>query len=180
MGNQKRRIRPKSIPPKVLSELKRQLNQELNAAHGYLAMSIWCALENLKGFARFFATQADEERKHAGKIIDHLVDRGVPPELETLPAPKQDYPALLDLVLQAQAMEQSNTQGIDAVYSAALADKDYPAQVLMHWFINEQVEEEAWAAELAARVKGATCAGSLSDLDRHVEKFLASDGQKED
>ena len=38
----KRRIMPKSIPPKVLSELKRQLNQELNAAHGYLAMSIWC------------------------------------------------------------------------------------------------------------------------------------------
>jgi len=171
---------PKSIPPKVLSELQRQLNQELNAAHSYLGMSIWCAVQNLKGFARFFAKQAGEERKHAGKMIDHLVNRGVQAELEALPAPKQDFPALLDLVLQAQAMEQANTQGIDAVFAAALADHDYPAQVLMHWFINEQVEEEAWAAELAGRVKGATCAGSLSDLDRHVEKLLASDGEKED
>jgi ferritin len=171
---------PKSIPPKVLSELQRQLNQELNAAHSYLAMSIWCAVQNLKGFARFFAKQAGEERKHAGKMIDHLVNRGVQAELEALPAPKQDFPALLDLVLQAQAMEQANTQGIDAVFAAALADHDYPAQVLMHWFVNEQVEEEAWAAELVGRVKGATCAGSLSDLDRHVEKLLASDGEKED
>lgn len=171
---------PKSIPPTVLSELKRQLNQELNAAHGYLAMSIWCAAQNLKGFARFFAKQADEERKHAAKLIDHVVNRGVQAELGTLAAPKQDFPELLDLVLQAQAMEQGNTKGIDTVYAAALADHDYPAQVLMHWFINEQVEEEAWAAELVGRVKSATCAGSLSDLDRHVEKLLAGGGAKED
>jgi ferritin len=177
---QKRKIMPKSIPPKVLSELQRQLNQELNAASGYLAMSVWCAVQNLKGFARFFAKQADEERKHAGKIIDHLVNRGVPPVLAPLPAPRQDFPELLDLVLQAQAMEQANTKGIDTVFAAALADNDYPAQVLMHWFINEQVEEEAWAAELAGRVKSATCAGSLSDLDRHVEKLLANGGEKED
>jgi hypothetical protein len=34
------------------------------------------------------------------------------------------------------------------VFEAALAAKDYPAQVFMHWFINEQVEEEAWCAEM--------------------------------
>ena len=170
----------KPIPSPVRSELTRQLNQELNAAHGYVAMSIWCEVKILKGFARFFAKQASEERKHAGKIIDHLVNRGESVELQALPAPRQDFPALLDLALQAQAMEQANTQGINTVYAAALAASDYPAQVLMHWFINEQVEEEAWAAELVDRVKHATCAGSLSDLDRHVEKLLASGGEKED
>jgi len=46
--------------------------------------------------------------------------------------------------------------------------------VLMHWFIKEQVEEEAWAAELVDRVKTAACAGSLLDLDRHVEKLLGA------
>jgi ferritin len=164
----------------MLAALQRQLNHELSAAHGYLAMSIWCAAQNLKGFARFFAKQAGEERAHAGKMIDHLIDRGVLAEVETLPAPRQDFPALLDVARQAQAMEQANTQGINAVLTAALAAKDYPAQVLMHWFINEQVEEEAWAAELVDRVKGATCAGSLWDLDRHIEKLLAGDGEKED
>ena len=47
-----------TIPSKVLTELNRQLNHELGAAHAYLAMSIWCAAQNLKGFAGFFAKQA--------------------------------------------------------------------------------------------------------------------------
>ena len=57
-------------------------------------------------------------------------------------------------------------------YDAAVAAKDYPAQVLMQWFINEQVEEEAWCMEMVERVQAATCAGGTSDLDRHIERYL--------
>jgi ferritin len=160
------------IPPTVLGELKRQLNHELSAAHAYQAMSVWCAARNFGGFAEFFKKQAGEEREHAEKIIEHVLDRGVQPQLEAIPTPKQDFASLLEVAKQAEAMEQANTRGINAVYEAALAAKDYPAQVLMHWFINEQVEEEAWCAELIDRVEGATCAGSLSDLDRHIVKIL--------
>jgi ferritin len=163
------------IPSKVLTELNRQLNYELSAAHAYLAMSAWCRAQNFKGFAAFFAKQAGEEREHAGKIMKHVLDRGIAPELAAIAAPKQDYDSLLKVAEQAQKMEQSNTQGINAVYEAAVATRDYAVEVLMHWFINEQVEEEAWAAEMAGRVQNATCAGSLMDLDRHIEKLLGSD-----
>jgi ferritin len=165
------------IPSKTLTELNRQLNCELTAAHAYLALSVWCASRSLTGFAAFFAKQSGEEREHAKKLIKHVHDRGVAPELAAIAAPKQDFKSLLEVVEQAQAMEQSNTCGINAVFEAAVAVKDYPAQVLMHWFIKEQVEEEAWAAELVDRVRAATCAGSLLDLDRHVEKLLA-DGKE--
>jgi ferritin len=60
-----------------------------------------------------------------------------------------------------------------AVYETALAAKDYPAQVLMQWFINEQIEEEAWCLEMVERVQAANCAGGFSDLDRHIERYLA-------
>jgi ferritin len=163
------------IPSKTLTELNRQLNYELSASHAYLALSLWCGNRSLKGFAGFFARQAGEEREHAEKIIKHVQDRGVAPELTAVAAPKQNFKSLLEVVEHAQTMEQSNTKGINAVFETAVADKDYPAQVLMHWFINEQVEEEAWTAELVDRVQAATCAGSLSDLDRHVEKLLADD-----
>ena len=166
-----------NLAPKVLTELNRQLNHELGAAHAYQALSIWCAARNFTGFAAFFAKQAGEERTHAGKMIDHVIDRGATPELAALPAPPGDHASLLDVALQAQAMEVANTRGIHAVYEAALAAKDYPVQVLMHWFINEQVEEEAWCDEMIDRVKGASCAGSLSDLDRHIERHLAGDGK---
>ena len=72
----------------------------------------------------------------------------------------------------ALQMEQANTKGINAVYEAAVAAKDYPAQILMQWFISEQVEEEAWCAQMIDRVAAATCAGSVAELDRHIVKYL--------
>ena len=161
------------IPAKVLAELNRQFNQELSAAHSYRALSFWCEDQNLKGFARYFATQAGEEQEHANKIVAHLIDRRVLPETGAIPAPKHTFKSLLEAALHAQSLEQANTQGINSVYEAAQAAKDYPAQVLMHWFINEQVEEESWSEEIVERVQSANCAGSLSDLDRHIERYLA-------
>lgn len=170
-------MRNPKIPAKVLSELNRQLNHELTAAHAYRALSLWCADRNFTGFASYFDKQSDEEQEHAERIMNHLIDRGVQPELAAIPAPKQDFKALLDVAKHAQAMERANTEGINAAYEAALAAKDYPAQVLLHWFINEQVEEEAWCQEMVERVAAATCAGALTDLDRHIERYLA--GEKE-
>lgn len=160
------------IPDKVVAELSRQFNQELAAAHSYLALSIWCDVRNLKGFGKYFVKQAAEERGHADRIIKHLTDRGVTAEVAAVPLPKQEFKTLLEVAHQVQAQEHSNTVGVRAVYEAALEAKDYPAQVLMHWFINEQVEEEDWANEMVERVQAASCAGGLSDLDRHIERYL--------
>ena len=160
------------IPPKVVTELQRQYNQELGAAHCYRALSIWCEAQNFRGFASYFDKQAAEEQSHAMKIAAHLLDRRVLPETAAIAAPKHNFKSLLEAALHAQAMEGSNTQGTHAVYEAALAGKDYPAQVLMHWFINEQVEEERWSTEMVERIQSATCAGSLSDLDRHIDRLL--------
>jgi ferritin len=160
------------IPQKVTAELNRQFNQELAAAHQYLALSVWCDVRNLKGFGKFFVKQSTEERGHAERILKHLTDRGVTADVGALPAPKQDFGTLLEVAQQAQKQERANSQGINAVYEAAFAAKDYPAQVLMHWFINEQVEEEDWSAEMVDRIQAASCAGSLSDLDRHIERYL--------
>ncbi len=164
---------PKSqIPQKVVAELNRQINQELAAAHSYVTLSVWCDLRNFKGFGKFFVKQSGEERGHAERIIKHLTDRGLTTEITALPTPKQDFETLLEVALHAQSLERANTSGIHAAYEAALAAKDYPAQVLLHWFINEQVEEEDWSTEMVDRVKAATCAGGLSDLDRHIERYL--------
>lgn len=160
------------IPQQVVQELNRQLNQELSAARACLALSIWCELRNLKGFAKYFIRQAGEERGHADKILKHLIDRGVEAEVTAIGAPKLDFRSLMEVAQHALAQEQENTRGVDLVYEAALASKDYPAPVLMQWFINEQVEEEDWANEMVERVEGATCAGSYVSLDRHIERYL--------
>ena len=161
------------IKPAVRTELQRQMNHELGAAHAYTALAVWCVDQNLKGFARFFYKQAGEEREHAQKFMDHLLDRGVRPELGALPAPKTTFKALLDVARHARAMEQANTAGIHKVYEVATKARDYPAQVMLHWFIAEQVEEENWSDEMVERVEAAASSGGASYLDRHIERYLS-------
>lgn len=160
---------------KVVEELNRQLNQELAAAHSYLALSVWCDIRNFKGFGQFFVKQAREERGHAERILKHLTDRGETAKVAALPAPKQDFQTLLEVAQHAQSQEHANTLGVNAVYEAALEAKDYPAQVLMQWFISEQVEEEDWSTEMVERTEHATRTNSLSYLDRHIERYLAQE-----
>lgn len=162
-------------PHTVTTELQRQLNYELGAAHAYLALALWCDDKNLKGFARFFHKQAAEERAHAQKFIEHLLDRGTLPILQALPAPQCQFDTLVQIAKQAQTMEQANTAGIHKAYEAAIQAKDYPAQVFLHWFIEEQVEEEAWTDEMVARTELANCAGGLGELDRHIERYLSAE-----
>jgi ferritin len=161
-----------AMTPAVAKELQQQLNQELSSAHQYEALSLWCEDANLKGFARYFIKQAGEERQHARRFMKHLLDRKVVPELAALPAAPAQFDSLLSVAKKAHAMEQQNTSGIHAAYEVALKEKDYPAQVFLHWFINEQVEEEDWADEMVERVARANCAGGLGELDRHIERYL--------
>ena len=164
-----------SMHSSVVTELQRQMNHELGAAHAYTALAVWCVHQNLKGFARFFHKQSGEEREHAQKFMDHLLDRGVMPELQSLPSPRTAFGNLLEVARHAQSMEQANTTGIHQAYDAAVKAHDLPAQVALHWFINEQVEEENWSDEMVERVEAAGSPIGLIALDRHIERMLADD-----
>jgi len=158
--------------PAVVEALEKQLNHELHAANCYLAMAYWCSVNDWDGFAKFFHKQAGEEREHAGKVLDHLVDRGVLPRIGAFAAPRHEFPALIDVARTALALERTNTAGINAAYAVALEHKDYPAQVMLQWFISEQVEEEAWGEKMVAKVERASCGGGSFYLDHHLEKEL--------
>ena len=47
-------------------------------------------------------------------------------------------------------IEQKNTASIHELYRLATEHGDYPTQTMLHWFIDEQVEEEAWCEEALA------------------------------
>jgi ferritin len=160
------------MSPKLIAALNKQANQELQASRSYLAMAYWCEVHHSSGFAKFFHEQAAEEQGHAGKILKHLADRETVPAISDMAAAKVSFKHLTDVAQAAYDLERANTAGIHAAYETALAEKDYPAQVLLHWFINEQVEEEAWSDKLLVKTREATCAGGLSSLDRHLSKIL--------
>jgi ferritin len=160
---------------KIIAVLEKQADHELLASQNYLAMSYWCDVHHHAGFAGFFKKQAGEERAHANKILKHLADRDVVPKIGAVAAPAGNFKALIETAQAAFDFERANTAGIHAAYEIALAEKDYPAQVLLHWFIAEQVEEEAWSDKLLVKTREAGCAGALLNLDRHLEKILSGD-----
>lgn len=158
--------------PAVVAAIEKQLNHELKAAQDYLAMSLWCEVRDWDGFAKFFRKQSHEEREHADKMLAHLTDRGVLPNLGALPAPKREFGGLVEVARLTHDLECANTAGINAAYEVALQEKDYPAQVMLQWFIGEQVEEEAWSAKLVAKAERSSCAGGAIYLDHHLEKEI--------
>jgi len=46
--------------------------------------------------------------------------------------------------------ERTTTDKIHQLFDLARRENDYALEVLLHWYIAEQVEEEQWSGELAA------------------------------
>lgn len=137
----------------VQDAINEQINKELYSSYLYLSMAAYFEDKNLPGFAKWMHVQEGEEREHAMKLYDFLVDRGGRIALKAIAAPEADWKSALDLFKQVAAHEAAVTASIHSLYELALKEKDYPAQAMLQWFITEQVEEEKNAAEILANLK---------------------------
>lgn len=133
--------------------LNEQINKELFSSYLYLSMAAYFADKNLPGFAGWMRKQSDEEREHAMKLYEHLENRGGRVALKAIEAPKAEWTSNLEAFKEAAAHEAMISASIHALYETAQKEKDYPAQVMLQWFIGEQVEEEKNAAEIVAQLE---------------------------
>ncbi|MBI2757363.1 MAG: ferritin [Chloroflexi bacterium] len=130
-----------------------QINKELYSSYLYLSMAAYFEEKNLPGFAKWMRVQEGEERGHAMKLFDFLVERGGQVLLKAIQAPETDWKTSLDLFKQVAEHEAKVTASIYALYELALKEKDYPAQVTLQWFITEQVEEEKNVMEIVQQLE---------------------------
>jgi ferritin len=145
-----------------------QINKELYSSYLYLSMAAYFENKNLPGFAKWLHVQTDEERGHGMKLYQHLVDRNGRVMLRAIAAPATDWKSNLEVFKEVQAHEAEVTASINGLYELALKEKDYPMQVLLQWFINEQVEEEKNAADIVQQ---------LELIDAHGTAVLMLDHQ---
>ena len=94
------------LNPEPEAALNAQLGGELYSSHLYLSMSAFCESANMLGAAHWFRMQADEERTHATRFFDHLVDRGGRVALGTIEAPPTEFRLLLDAFEHARGRTQ--------------------------------------------------------------------------
>lgn len=133
--------------------MNEQINKELFSSYLYLSMAAYFECRNLPGFANWMRIQSDEEREHAMKFYEHILERGGEVSLKAIDAPKSSWSSTLQVAEEVAAHEAKVTASIYALYELAQKEKDYPAQVMLQWFISEQVEEEKNAAEIVANLK---------------------------
>ena len=137
----------------VREAMEEQIGREFSAAYLYLSMSGSFEAANLPGFARWMRAQAAEEQAHALKFFDFLLDRGETVRLRPIEEPPHDFRSPLDTFEQSLEHERRVTAHIHDLYELAVSEHDYPAQVLLNWFVSEQVEEEKSATDVVERLR---------------------------
>jgi ferritin len=138
----------------IQNAINRQIDIELAGSHFYLALSTWCDDEGFRGAAAWLRGQSLEERGHALKLIDYMGDRGGKVTLGALAQPDADFASLLDVFKAVLQQERDVTEAIHELFRTAESQRGEPSlQVLLHWFIEEQVEEERTAGDIVDDLK---------------------------
>jgi len=146
------------ISKKMQDVMNEQIKHELESAYLYLSMAAYFYSIGLDGMAQWMRVQTQEEEVHAMKFFDHIKDRGGRVELLPLAQPKKEWPSPLVAFQEAYEHEQFIT-----------SKGDYPASVLLHWFITEQVEEETSTSRVAQMLERIGDSGQgLIMLDREL------------
>lgn len=130
------------IPEKIEGKLNEQIAMEFNASNFYLAIASWCDTQGYEGTAHFFVQQSNEERDHGMRIfhfINSLDGHAVAPEISKPPVSFNSYREIFERSLE---QEKRNTKAIHEIVDMTLSEKDYSTYNFMHWYLDEQVEEE--------------------------------------
>ncbi len=159
------------IGTKIVAAFNEQINHELYSSYLYLSMAAYFHSINLDGFAGWMRVQAKEEDSHAMKFFEHLRDRGARIALDQIDKPKAAWKSPLDAFTAAYEHEKFITSKINGLYKLAEKESDYPAKVLLDWFVKEQVEEEATASGIVNMLERIKDSGNgIIMLDRELGK----------
>jgi ferritin len=137
----------------VQAAMNDQIRHEFNSAHFYLSASGYFESTNLSGFAQWMRLQSQEEVVHALKLFDFMHDRGSRALLQAIDEPPHDFSSPLDAFMRALQNEQKVTGLIHDLYALAVREQDYPTQILLQWFVTEQVEEEKSVSKVVEELK---------------------------
>ncbi len=149
--------------------INQQVNAEYYSAYLYLSMSAFCEEINMSGAAAWLRVQNKEETLHGDKLFRYLVDRDVPVRLQAIAQPPSDFKSLQDVFEKVLAHEKEVTKKITNLYELSVKEGDYPTQIMLQWFITEQVEEEKSAKDILDQLAMiGDNKSALLMMDRHL------------
>jgi len=158
------------ISKKVVKSINRQIGNEFGASLQYVAIANYFSDDGLLELAKFFYSQADEEREHAMKFNKFALDGGGHVEIPAIGAPRAKFKSALEALQLSFDWENEVTRQINEIYGLAAKEDDYVTQNFLNWFLKEQLEE---VSTMETLVKVAKRAG---DNLLFLEEFVARHG----
>ncbi len=150
-----------------VSQLNEQIAHEFAAHQQYVACAVHYDGETLPQLARFFYSQALEERDHAMMMVQYLLDADAEVVIPGVAAPQVAFSDVVAPVSLALAQERRVTEQINALVSTARDERDFTSEQFMQWFVKELVEEVATMSDLLRVVQRS------QDDPMEIENYMA-------
>ncbi len=141
------------LSKKLVDAISDQIQFEYYSAFTYKAMQTYFEAEDLSGMANWMNTQFQEELAHAEKMFQFVCETGGKVKLMAIEAPRNEYSSILEIFEETLKHEQEVTSRINNLMDLAQQEKNHAAQIFLQWFITEQIEEEANASHIIAKLK---------------------------
>ena len=155
------------ISSELEGAINAQIGREFGASMQYISIASYFNNENLEELSGFFFRQADEERMHAMKLVNYVLETGGQVRIPAIESARFNFKDAVDAVQAALDWEMEVTSQINGLMDIAVVQKDYIAQNFLQWFVNEQLEEVSTMSTLLGVTKRA------KDNLMHVEEYLA-------
>jgi ferritin len=155
---------------KMNTALNEQVGHEFGASLQYVAIAAYFDSDNLPELAAHFYRQADEERDHAMRFVNYVVDAGGKVAIPAVPAPKSGFASAEEAVKLSVDWELTVTKQINALVDLAIKETDHTTQNFLQWFVTEQLEEVSSMERLLSMIRRAGANLLL------VEEYLARHG----
>ena len=129
------------ISPSLAKAFNEQIGNEFGASMQYVSIAAHFHQRQLTLLSKLFMRQAEEERQHAQKFIQYMLDTKGGLSIPPIAAPKASFATAEEAVDAALKWEHEVTRQITRLMDIAMKENDYLAQSFLQWFIDEQLEE---------------------------------------
>jgi len=160
------------ISQSMIEALSKQYHHEVANSLRYYQRAIFADVSGLTGIAKFFKSQAEDERGHADKIMAYAIDRNVILTLSGFHFGDPDINPGTSIVTAfetAKQVELETSAMLEDILALARSENDYMTEQWLldkDGLIREQIEEEALYQTILDRVDRMIGSASLvHDLD---------------
>jgi bacterioferritin B len=162
----------------IINAINAQIGNEFGAMLQYYAIGAHFAAEGLSDLSAHFYEQAEEEKKHALRIIQFVIDTGARVNILAVPVPRADFNAAEDAIKLSLEQEARVTAHTNALVSMARAahfindfktpsESDRTTNNFLQWLVEKQSEEVALLEQLLRAVQR-TGEGDLVRVKEHL------------